>query len=493
MSSPKVAIVAAEMTPYAKAGGLADVIGALPSALAERGAQVSVILPGYNSAIERLRTERIALGRAVKVGTDPVGFGILRASAAGGVSIYLVENERFFGRDGVYGEKGVDYPDNLARFIFFGRAAAQVLSDHVEPDVVHSHDWHASVLPIVIRADPALTGAFANTASVFTIHNLAFQGIYPRADYELLNLDPRWFSIDGLEFHGQMNLMKGAIMLSDAASTVSPGYAREVTTGPELGFGLEGVLRARGDRFVGILNGADYNEWNPATDAFIAAHYSGSDYSRNKAVCARDLRKIADFPLVDRRPLVGMVTRMTPQKGFDLLSDSLDAIMAVDLQLVILGSGDPATEKRFKQAEQHYRDKLRVIIGFDNTVAHKVQAGCDLFLMPSRFEPCGLTQMYALKYGTAPVVRATGGLADTVQEFDPRAGTGDGFVFGRYETDAMVGALARAVGVFNRPDSWQQLVKNCFAADFSWSRAAEHYLELYDRLRHTPADGQAPQ
>jgi starch synthase len=481
------------MTPYAKAGGLADVIGALPAALAERGAQVSVILPGYKPALERLKTERIAQGRAVKVGSEPLGFGVLRASGTGAVSIFLIENEKFFGRDGVYGEKGADYPDNLARFIFFGRAAAQVLGDHVGPDVIHSHDWHASVLPIVIRADPALRGAFANTVSVFTIHNLAFQGIYPRTDYELLNLDPRWFSIDALEFYGQMNLMKGAIMLSDAASTVSPTYAREVTTGPELGFGLEGVLRARGDRFLGILNGADYNEWDPATDAFIAARYSPSDYSRHKAMCTRDLRKIADFPLVDRRPLVGMVTRMTPQKGFDLLSDALDAILAVDLQLVILGSGDPATEKRFKQAEQHYRDKLRVIIGFDNTVAHKVQAGCDMFLMPSRFEPCGLTQMYALKYGTVPVVRSTGGLADTVSEFDPRTGAGNGFVFARYEPDALVGALARAVGVFNRPDLWPQLLKNCFAADFSWNHAAERYLALFDRLRRTPPSGPTPQ
>jgi starch synthase len=493
MNSFKVAIVAAEMTPYAKVGGLADVIGALPAALAQRGAQVSVILPGYKTALEKLKTERIAQGRAVKVGTEPIKFGVLRASGTGAVSMFLIENEKYFGRDGVYGEKGADYPDNLARFIFFGRAAAQVLGDQVEPDVIHAHDWHASVLPIVIRADPALQPAFANTVSVFTIHNLAFQGIYPRADYELLNLAPGYFSIDGLEFFGRMNLMKGAIMLADAASTVSPTYAREVTTGPELGFGLEGVLRARGDRFVGILNGADYNEWNPATDTFVAARYSASDYSRNKAICTRELRKIADFPVVDRRPLVGMVTRMTPQKGFDLLSDALDAIMAVDLQLVILGSGDSATEKRFKQAEQHYRDKLRVIIGFDNPVAHKVQAGCDMFLMPSRFEPCGLTQMYALKYGTAPVVRSTGGLADTVREFDPQTGTGDGFVFARYEPDAIVGALARAVSVFNRPELWQRLVQNCFAADFSWNHAAESYLELFGRLRRTRDTSRAAQ
>jgi starch synthase len=487
MNSLKVAIVAAEMTPYAKAGGLADVIGALPAALAEHGTQVSVILPGYRPALEILKAEGVAHGLTVSVGSDREEFGVLRAVGSGGVPIFLIENRKYFGRDGVYGEKGSDYSDNLARFVFFGRAAARVLGEHIKPDVIHAHDWHASVLPIVIRADPSLQPAFANTVSVFTIHNLAFQGIYPSADYDLLNLDPRWFSIDCLEFHGRMNLMKGAILLSDAATTVSPTYASEVTTGPELGFGLEGVLRACGERFCGILNGADYNEWNPTTDAFIAARYSSSDYSRGKAAGLRDLRKLADFPLVDPRPLVGMVTRMTPQKGFDLLLEALDAIMAVDLQLLILGSGDSATEKRFKEAEQHHRDKLRVIIGFDNAVAHKIQAGCDMFLMPSRFEPCGLTQMYALKYGTAPVVRATGGLADTVREFDPRAGTGNGFVFGRYEPEALVGALARAVGVFKRPEKWRRLLQNCFEADFSWTQAAANYLELFGRLRRSRA------
>ncbi len=475
----KIAIVAAEMTPYAKVGGLADVIGSLPSALAAEGADVCVIIPGYRGALRQLNAEPVGGEISIELGAERERFTVLRAKH-GDVPVYLIDHPVYFDRDGVYGERR-DYPDNLQRFVFFARAAAKTLAELIRPDIVHAHDWHSASLPIVMRADPLMRERFARTATLFTIHNMAFQGIYEAAEFALLNIDRSFFSMGCLEFYGRMNLMKGAVVLADAVSTVSPTYAREVTSDPDLGFGLEGVLRDKGERFVGILNGADYNEWNPATDEFIAARYDGEDWT-GKATCAQDLRQRIELPPSGGRPLVGMVTRMTPQKGFDLLVEALPRLMDLDLQLVILGSGDPAMQDRFKEAEQEYPDRLRTIIGFDNPLAHKIQAGCDMFLMPSRFEPCGLTQMYALKYGTVPVVRATGGLADTISEFDPKSGLGNGFVFDKYRAEDLVGALRRATEIYRQPKAWSRLMSNGFAADFSWRVAARHYIELFERI-----------
>ena len=475
----KIAIAAAEMTPYAKVGGLADVIGSLPLAFTAEGADVCVVLPGYRSALRTLETEPIGKEMSVAVGNKRESFAV-RRGMHGDVPVYLIEHPGHFDRDGIYGER-TDYPDNLQRFVFFGRAAALTLAELIQPDVVHAHDWHCALLPIVMRADPALREKFARTLTLFTIHNMAFQGIYDAPQFALLNLDRAFFSMNYLEFFGRMNLMKGAVALADAASTVSPTYAREVISDPELGFGLEGVLRNRGERFVGILNGADYHEWNPATDDFIAARYD-ADNRRGKDACGRDLREHIKLPPSAGRPLAGMISRITPQKGFDLLVDALPGVMAAGLELVILGSGDPAMQDYFKTAEQRYPDQLRTIIGFDNPLAHKIQAGCDMFLMPSKFEPCGLTQMYALKYGTAPIVRATGGLADTITEFDPKSGRGNGFVFAEYKPEKLIEAVVRAVAVYRQKEIWSRLMDNAFAADFSWRVAARRYLDLFARI-----------
>ena len=396
--------------------------------------------------------------------------------------MYLIDHPRFFGRPEIYGEHGKDYPDNMRRFIFFGRAAAIASAEIIAPDVVHAHDWHAATTPIAMRADNALRAKFKRALSVFTIHNLAFQGIGQREDFALLNLDPPYFSVDYLEFYGHLNLMKGAIVLSDGASTVSPTYAREIATDPELGFGLEGVLRDKRENFTGILNGADYHEWNPATDREIAATYTPAKPD-GKRKCTRALRDSLGLPNREDWPVVGMVTRMTGQKGVDLLRDAIDAVMRLDLQLVMLASGDEELEKFFKDAEKRYPEKLRAIIEFNNELAHRIQAGSDAFLMPSRFEPCGLTQMYALRYGSAPVVRATGGLRDTVSEFDPARGTGNGFVFEKFEAAEMVAALSRMVATFRDRAKWRRLMANCFASDFSWDRAANQYAEWFTRLR----------
>ncbi|HEY6300145.1 MAG TPA: glycogen synthase GlgA [Candidatus Binatus sp.] len=478
----KIAIVAAEAAPHAKAGGLADVIGSLPGALKAAGHESSLIVPGYSSIKDNVENAAVLRDIPMRFGTGIERFSVLRASDTHGVPMYLIDHPGFFARPGIYGENGVDYPDNLRRFIFFGRAAAIASAEIVAPDIVHAHDWHSATVPIAMRADGALRRRFKNALSVFTIHNLAFQGISRREDFALLNLDAAYNSVDYLEFYNHLNLMKGALVLCDGASTVSPTYAREITTDPELGFGLEGVLRDKGENFVGILNGADYDEWSPAINREIAATYTPAKPD-GKRKCTRALRDSLKLPNREDWPIVGMVTRMTGQKGVDLLRDALDAVMRLDLQLVMLASGDAALETFFKDAESRYPQKLRAIIEFNNTMAHRIQAGSDAFLMPSRFEPCGLTQMYALRYGTAPVVRATGGLRDTVAEFDPARGTGNGYVFEKFEASEMVAALSRMVAMFRDRAKWRRLMANCFASDFSWDRAARQYVEWFTRLR----------
>jgi starch synthase len=479
----KIAIVAAEVAPHAKAGGLADVMGALPAALKEAGEEPSLFVPAYDSIVQSVEAAPVLRDIAMPFGAGVERFSVWRTTDQHCVPMYLIDHPGFFARPGIYGENGRDYPDNMRRFAFFGRAAAFATAEIIAPDVVHAHDWHAAATPIAIRADDSIRPRFKRALSVFTIHNLAFQGIGKREDFALLNLDQPYNSTDYLEFYGHLNLMKGAIVLCDGASTVSPTYAQEIVTDPELGFGLEGVLRGKGENFVGILNGADYHEWDPANDRAIAATYTPAK-PNGKRGCTRDLRDSLKLPNRGDWPLVGMVTRMTGQKGVDLLKDALDAVMSLDLQLVMLANGDPALEEFFKAAEFRYPEKLRAIIEFNNSTAHRIQAGSDAFLMPSRFEPCGLTQMYALRYGTVPVVRATGGLRDTVCEFDPQANTGNGFVFDRFDAAEMVAALGRMTATFRDRETWRRLMQNCFASDFSWHRAARQYVEWFTRLRN---------
>jgi starch synthase len=477
----KIAIVAAEMGPHAKAGGLADVIGALPQAFKQCDAAACVILPAYRVLLRHLNPQTVLENRELRIGDTRESFNVLQAEGNDGVPLYLIDHPGFFDREGIYGEGGKDYPDNVRRYIFFGRAAAIAAAELIQPDIVHAHDWHAAVAPIVMRADNGLRERFGHTSAVFTIHNLAFQGIFESADFPLLNIDWSWYSVQCLEFYGRVNLMKGAVVLSDGASTVSPTYAHEISHDADLGFAMDGVLRAKGSRFIGILNGADYSEWDPAHDKLIASRYTPARRG-GKKLCNADLRENLNLPLRLDTPVIGMVTRMTPQKGVDLVASALDRIMAMDVQLVMLASGDPGLEAVFKNAESRYPDKLRVVLKFDNTMAHRIQAGSDMFLMPSRFEPCGLTQMYALKYGTAPIVRATGGLRDTVTEFDPESGNGCGFLFEEYTPEAMLAAIQRAVDTFGNAIEWRRLSGNCFKADFSWQRAAREYLQWFREL-----------
>jgi starch synthase len=468
------------MGPLAKAGGLGDVIRALPRALKTAGADPLIILPGYKSLLDQLETEVIGGKTELILGSDRESYQVRRARQPDGVPLYLIDHPGVFARSGIYGENGADYPDNHRRYIFFGRAAA-TLAASLAPDVLHTHDWHAAAAAIVARADSSLRTSLDGTASAFTIHNLAFQGNLDNDSFPLLGIDQSWNSLEYLEFYGRINLMKGAILLADGVSTVSPTYADEAAHDPEYGFGLEGVLRNCRDRFIGILNGADYDEWDPERDENIAVPYSPRRRVGKKA-CLYALRQELGLPHRLTVPVLGMVTRMSPQKGIDLLAEAIDQLLALDLQLVMLASGDPDLEQIFRQAQARHPGRLRLIDRFDQALAHRIQAGADMFLMPSRFEPCGLTQMYALKYGTVPIVRATGGLKDTVIEFDPVSARGNGFVFADYSPPALLGAVERALGIFHDPPRWARLMDNCFAADFSWARTAAEYLRWFERL-----------
>lgn len=476
----KVAIVAAEISPWAKEGGLGDVIGALPRALKKIGAAPVLVLPGYRSLLQQFKTTTVNVAD-IQFGHGTEPFSILRAEGPEGIPIYLVAHEGFFDRPGIYSERGKVYPDNLMRYIFFGRAAAAVCADHIRPDLLHAHDWHAAAATIVARADEKIHAKLRDTLSVFTIHNLAFQGVFDPVDYPLLGIEWTYYTVNGLEFFDHVNLMKGAIVMSDAAGTVSPTYAAEATSDPDYGFGLEGVLRNKGAHFRGILNGADYLEWNPAGDKLIAATYTPARLE-GKSTCKSDLLKTVKLKPIEGAPLVGMVSRMTSQKGFDLIRDAFDRIMQLNLQIVMLADGDASFEAYFRDAQKRFPDKFRTVGEFDNVLAHKVQAGSDAFLMPSRFEPCGLTQMYAMKYGNPPVARATGGLRDTVSDFDAKSGKGNGFVFEPYRSEALIGALTRMTAVFRNREQWRKLRANCFAADFSWEKSARTYMEWFEEL-----------
>jgi starch synthase len=477
----KIAIVAAEISPWAKEGGLGDVISAFPVALKKLGAEPVLILPGYRSLLRQFKTTTIAEVADTQFGHGVEPFSILQAEGPARIPIYLIGHAGFFDREGIYSERGKVYFDNVMRYIFFGRAAASVAANYVHPDVVHAHDWHGAAATIVMRADEQLRTKLRDTISVFTVHNLAFQGVFDPVDYPLLGINWLYYTVDGLEFFDHVNLMKGAIVMSDAVSTVSPNYAAEATSDPDYGFGLEGVLQRKGAHFRGILNGADYSAWNPAIDKLIAATYTPGRL-KGKSVCKGDLLKSVKLKPIEAAPLVGMVSRMTSQKGFDLLRDAFDRMMQLDLQIVMLADGDASFEGYFREAQRRYPDKFRIIGEFDNVLAHKVQAGSDSFLMPSRFEPCGLTQMYAMKYGNPPVARATGGLRDTVNDFDPKTGTGNGVVFEPYSTDDLLAALSRMISLFRSREHWRKLMANCFAANFSWEKSARTYLDWFEEL-----------
>ena len=477
----RVVMLSPEVYPYAKTGGLADVLAALPPALAAAGVEVTVCVPGYRSALRAAGTpapgprlyapiaSRMEAAEMVRVPGAPVPTVLLRA-------------DRYFDRDGLYGEGGQDYPDNAERFAFFCRAALEWLrAEREPPDVLHVHEWQAALAPAFLRATAALYPELGRVRTVLTLHNLAFQGRFPADHWHVLNLDARYFVPEFLEFYGEINFLKAGMVFADALTTVSPRYAAEIQT-PAFGEGLDGVLRARGAALRGILNGIDDAVWDPATDPHLPARYRAGDLA-GKARCKRALQAELGLDVGDDAPLLGVVSRLAEQKGFDLLAVALPpALEAWDAELAVLGSGEERYERWVHELEARFPGRVGARVGFDEGLAHRIEAGADVFLMPSRFEPCGLNQLYSLRYGTVPIVHATGGLDDSVAEFDPATGTGTGFKFTPYTADAFLVALERALRTRRDPALWARLVANGMAQDFSWSRAAAEYRALYETL-----------
>ena len=477
----RVVMLSPEVYPYAKTGGLADVLAALPPALAAAGVEVTVCVPGYRSALRAAGTPASGTRLHAPIASRMEPAEMVRVPGAP-VPTVLLRADRYFDRDGLYGEGGQDYPDNADRFAFFCRAALEWLrAEREPPDVLHVHEWQAALAPAFLRATAALYPELGRLRTVLTLHNLAFQGRFPADHWHVLNLDARYFVPEFLEFYDEINFLKAGMVFADALTTVSPRYAAEIQT-PAFGEGLDGVLRARGAALRGILNGIDDAVWDPATDPHLPARYRAGDLA-GKARCKRAVQAELGLAVRDDAPLLGVVSRLAEQKGFDLLAVALPrALEPWDAQLALLGSGEERYELWVRELAARFPGRVGARVGFDEGLAHRIEAGADVFLMPSRFEPCGLNQLYSLRYGTVPLVHATGGLDDSVAEFDPATGSGTGFKFAPYTPDAFLAALERALRTRRDPALWARLVANGMAQDFSWGRAAAEYRALYETL-----------
>jgi starch synthase len=477
----KVLFVVSEAVPYAKTGGLADVAGALPYALKELGADVKVLMPYYGQIQQKKIPVTVAAeDLEARLGPGTLSFDVMTPEAE--APFYFVARDEFFERSQLYGTSKGDYFDNLERFSFFCSTVLPFCEAlDFKPDIIHCHDWQASLVPVYLKYRWMAEATFAKTRSLLTIHNLAYQGLFPKEKFGLLGLDWSVFSIKGLEYYDKINILKGGILFADAINTVSRGYSKEIQT-PEFGYGLEGVLRDRSAALFGIVNGVDYRDWNPETDELIAATFGPKDLkgkAKNKAALMEAYNLDKKFA---KAPLLGIISRLADQKGFDLVAEVLPKLMAQGVTLVILGTGEEKYHELLTKEAQKYPGQLGVKIAFDNRLAHLIEAGSDMFLMPSRYEPCGLNQMYSMKYGTVPVVRATGGLMDTVAPVDKHKGTGTGFLFTEYSAVAFQKALNQAIEAFEDKKLWKKIMLNAMAEDFSWNASAKAYLKLYEQL-----------
>ncbi|HEX4076594.1 MAG TPA: glycogen synthase GlgA [Candidatus Acidoferrales bacterium] len=477
----KILFVASEGLPYSKTGGLADVVEALPKALRAMGHDVAVLLPRYHANSVHsvlISSVTVALGDCVRFPA------IVEAEPVDGVRYFFVDDPPFFDRPELYGDRAGDYPDNAERFAEFSRVAIEFMKRVWLPDVVHCHDWQTALVPLLLRTQHTEDRAVRSLPVVLTIHNLAYQGVFDAAALSKIGLPAALFSVDALEFFGKVNFLKGGLIFADYLTTVSRRYAKEIQTA-EYGNGLEGVIRDRGDRLVGILNGVDYTAWNPETDKLIAQNYSAQNLAGKKA-CKKDLLAVFKFTEGDLgRPLIGIVSRFADQKGFDLIAEVADEMMKENLALLVLGTGQTEYERLFRQLSEKYPERVGVKIGYDNTLAHKIEAGADMFLMPSRYEPCGLNQIYSLRYGTVPIVRATGGLDDTIQNFVPKAQHGTGFKFEEYTGSALLQCLRKALATYSDAKAWQAVQANGMAKDFSWKASAASYVTLYEAAKRS--------
>ncbi|MDD3275415.1 MAG: glycogen synthase GlgA [Candidatus Omnitrophica bacterium] len=459
----KIAMFSSEVVPFAKTGGLADVAGALPLALEYCGHEVIVVMPAYR-----------CVGEA-KLKISRVSEGVTSSIIGKGVRVFFIENKPYFDRPGLYGNENGDYPDNLERFSFFCRRALESLKEiKFGPDILHLHDWQASLAAVYLKTLCSKDVFYKKIHSVLTIHNIGYQGIFAKEEFPKLGLDWGLFDIETFEFFNKVNLLKGGISMADFISTVSQTYAKEIQT-PDLGFGLDGLLRKRRNVLSGILNGLDYSVWDPDTDRFITQNFSQA-HPGDKALDKADLQKICGLRRDKDVPLFGMVSRLAEQKGLDILGGSLDEFCGTGAQLVILGTGDLKYHELLKKFSLKYPKSISLNLKFDDSLAHKIYAGSDIFLMPSRYEPCGLGQMISLRYGTIPVVFKTGGLADTVNR-------NNGFVFSSYRKEDLMKSVHKAVSAFGDKDKWASLVDNAMRCNFSWKVSADKYIQLYAKAK----------
>jgi starch synthase len=489
-----IAFVASECVPFSKTGGLADVVGALPKALAGLGHQVSVYVPRYRQT--KLTDPQTVVKSITVPFDDRYRFAsVVTVGSSGSVRFYFIDYPQYFDREALYGTSAGDYPDNGERYYLFTRAVLEASKILGVPNVFHCHDWQSALLPVMLSTLYAEDPAFRDVGTVFTIHNMGYQGLFPPDILPLLMLPWDLFTMSKMEFFGQVNFLKGALTFSDFITTVSRKYSQEIQT-TEYGFGLEGVLRNRAATVTGILNGVDYDEWSPQTDKFIATKYSPEDLT-GKIICKKDLLNAFGVTNADLNvPVIGIVSRFAAQKGFDLISQVVDRLAREEMILLALGAGDRPYEEMFQRLSKQFPNKIAVKIAYDNAIAHKIEAGADMFLMPSRYEPCGLNQIYSLKYGTVPIVRATGGLDDTIEPWDARSGKGTGFKFSEYTGEALLATTKQALLAYRDQSSWQTLMRNGMNKDFSWGASAREYGKVYDRVRQaraslattTPAD-----
>ena len=475
----KILLASSEVHPYSKTGGLADMVGSLSRALAAAGNQVGVVTPLYHGIRERFpELQKLDWHMDLPLGPDRVQAEVWTLEPASGLTIYFIHQPHFYDRHSLYQDNGADYPDNAERFIFFSKAVVH-LARYLpwQPGVVHVNDWQTALVPLLMLHLKLQEGWGTMPRTCLTIHNLAYQGIFPAAKYALTNLPPDYFNLNGVEFFKNMNCLKAGIVYSDAITTVSPRYAREITT-PELGCMLDDQLRKRQNSLFGILNGVDYEEWNTTANPFLPHQYSARNLS-GKTDNKLELQKELGLPPEPDAPLFGNITRLADQKGVDIQLGALEEMLSADMQFVLLGSGWHRYERAYRELMARHPSKVSVRIGFNQGLSHRIEAGSDFFLMPSRFEPCGLNQMYSLRYGTIPLVRITGGLDDSVVDISEDQDKADGIKFAEYSSRALARSMRKALVLYGEPKLLRHYQRNAMQADFSWAQAVRRYLEVY--------------
>jgi starch synthase len=477
----KILIVSSEVFPFAKVGGLADAIGSLAKALSSLGCDTRVVMPLYG-CVDRKKFNLVKEVRGIKHPLTGKIFGFnLYSCKISGVTVYFVEKRKYFSRKRIYGARGKDFSDNALRFGFLSKAALISAKElDFKPDVINCNDWETALIPFYLKFRLSNDDFYSGIKTLFTIHNMAYLGLFSRRIMKKLGIDRSFFSKKRMEFHGKLNFMKAGLLYSDAISTVSRKYAEEILT-PKYGCGLESLLRGRKNDLYGILNGADYSVWSPENDKHIKTNYDAGSLEK-KIECKEDLLEYVKLSLPKEAPLLGCVTRLVGQKGVDLLANITESLVYMGAGLVILGRGNERYESQFRNLAKKFPDNVSYCMEFNDELAHKIEAGCDMFVMPSRYEPCGLNQMYSIKYGTIPVVRATGGLDDVIIDFDENREKGNGFKFDSPTEEVLQEAITRAISRFREKDSWKKLMMQAMSYDFSWEHSAKEYIRLYNKL-----------